>query len=223
MQLLAAQDHADGNDVGRGVVTLEVAVAAVMADAVDDARGEHGNGQHLDGEDGDTDDAEQHQVNDGQHHHAHIGEAGEHVALHPVVRGAPAVLLQRLGLGGLGAVQFRALEQDLFKAQHLRAVRVLLGLAFSVVLAMHRDPLAGDDTGSEPQPEAEKHPHGRMQVEATVGLLAMQVNGDSDDGQVTRDHGEQDVAEQSRASQPEKEIHKGVLVGGGKTRWRRGI
>ena len=52
VQLFAADDQAPGRDVGAGVRRLEVAVAPVVADAVDDAGGGDRDPEHLHGPDG---------------------------------------------------------------------------------------------------------------------------------------------------------------------------
>ena len=95
---------------------------------------------------------------------AQPGEAGIDMALHPVGRGEVPVVFERLLVGGFLTVEFRTLPHHLADAEHLGAVRILRGLAFRVMLAMHGDPFARHHTGGHPQPEAEEMADHGMQV-----------------------------------------------------------
>ncbi|MNT12482.1 hypothetical protein D3C72_1474090 [compost metagenome] len=66
MQLLAADQNAPRHDIRGSVIWRVRAVAPVVADAVDHARGEERDPQHLYCPDAQSDRAEQHQV-DRQH------------------------------------------------------------------------------------------------------------------------------------------------------------
>jgi hypothetical protein len=102
------------------------------------------------------------------------------VPLHPVVGRAPAVLLEVGLVGGRGPVEFGAFEEHLADAGDLRAVRILLGLAMGVVLAMHRDPFARDHAGADPVPETQEVRDGRVEIHPAMRLAAVQVQGDGE-------------------------------------------
>jgi hypothetical protein len=53
-------------------------------------------------------------------------------------------------------------------------VRIVLGLALRVVLAMDRDPLLRHHAGRQPEPEAEEVRRDRMQLERPVRLRPVQ-------------------------------------------------
>jgi hypothetical protein len=66
-------------------------------------------------------------------------------------------------------------------------MRIFFGLDLGVVLAVHRHPLLGDHAGGEPAPEAEEVRNGPVQVHATVGLAAMQVQRHRENGELGHD------------------------------------
>jgi hypothetical protein len=113
-----------------------------------------------------------------------------------------AVLLHRLGVLRLLAIQLGALEQHLVDAAGLRAVRILDRLAFRMVLAVDRCPLPGDHPGRQPQPAAEEVRDQRMQVECTVGHRAVQVDRHRRDRHVGGDQRERDDLPGARIEQP---------------------
>jgi hypothetical protein len=80
-------------------------------------------------------------------------------------------------------------------ALEARAVRVFLGFALGVVLAMDRGPLARDHRSGQPGPEAEEMRQHRMEIHAAVGLAAMQVQGHREDGELG---GDQQVEQQGQ-------------------------
>ena len=126
---------------------------------------------------------------------------GVDVALQPVIRGAGAKARQGLFIDGLSLIQLGTFAQHLVQAQHLRTVRVLLGFTIGMVLAMDRGPGLGVLAGGQPQPEAEKVCQRRMQIQGPVGRVAMQVNGDTDDGDVGHTQGDQDQLQHGRCQQ----------------------
>ena len=191
VQFLATDDQAPGRDVGGGVLRLEIAVAPVMAQAVDHAGGPERNPHHLQRPHGQARQSEQQHVDDEHERHAPHRAAVVQVALQPVVRRAVAVAGQRFGVLRLGAVQLGALPQHLADAVDLRAVRVFGLLAFGVVLAVDRRPGLGGHAGGHPQPEAEEMRRDGVQIERPVGGMAVQVDGDTGDGDVRQRQREQ--------------------------------
>jgi hypothetical protein len=63
-------------------------------------------------------------------------------------------------------------------------VRIVLRLAAGVMLAMHGHPFLGDDARAHPQPEAENVAQHRVQVEAAMSGVAVQVEGDAHEGEL---------------------------------------
>ena len=109
------------------------------------------------------------------------------MALDPVVRAALAVLLDVLALAARFAVELHAAPEHLADALDHRAVRIVLGLALGVVLAMDRDPFAGDHRSGQPRPETEHVRDRRVEIDAAMGLAAVQVQGDREDGELGGD------------------------------------
>src|SRR5215471_1571939 len=74
-------------------------------------------------------------------------------------------------------------------------MRIGLGLALGVMLAVYRDPFAGDHARREPQPEAEEMTRDRMQSERAMRLMAMQEDRDARDRHVREKQRDADVAQ----------------------------
>src|SRR5688572_12072286 len=204
VELLAADQHAERPDVARRVLRLEVAVTPVVADTVDDAGGPERNPDHLDCVDRKAGQAEQQQIDEEHDQHAQMSVlARVYMALDPVVGCASAVDLQRLLVPGLGLIEPDAAEQHSPDSVELRAVRVFLGFATRMVLAVDRDPLARDHAGRQPEPEPEEVADDGMQREPAVGLMAVQEDRDARDRDVRQDKRHGDVA-------PEREIPPAV-------------
>ncbi|MCY1231748.1 hypothetical protein D9M72_442080 [compost metagenome] len=148
--------------------------------------------QHLHRPHRHADHAEQRQVDDQHQADALPAEARIHITLDPVIGAAMAELGDGFLVLGLGAIEFSALQQHLADAAGLRAVRIVLGLALGVVLAMDRGPLPGDHAGGQPQPEAEEMLGDRVQVQRPVRHAAVQEDGDASDGDVRHHQGVDD-------------------------------
>mmetsp|Transcript_10425 Transcript_10425/g.42444 ORF Transcript_10425/g.42444 Transcript_10425/m.42444 type:complete len:581 (+) Transcript_10425:6181-7923(+) len=184
VQLFAADDQRPGDEVGRSVRRLEVAIAPVVADAVDDARGPERDPDHLDGPNRRADGTEQGHVDDEHQRHALPAVLAVQVVLNPVIGRAAAVLGNGFSVLGLSTVELGAFGQHLFQATGLRAVRIFLGLALGVVLAVDRHPLTGDHARRHPEPEAEEVRGDGAEIQRTVGLGAMQEDRDRSDRDV---------------------------------------
>ena len=189
VQLFAADEDAPGHQVGGGVAAFEVAIADRVAEAVDHAGGPERNPYHLHGPDGQAKGAEQGQVDERHQHHAADREARVEIALDPVVRAVLAVDAQGVLVLRLGLVQLRACAQDGEQALVHRAVRILDGLALGMVLTVDRGPFARVHPCGQPQPETEEVLQRGVQVECTVGGIAMQVDGHADDGDMRQHQG----------------------------------
>src|SRR4030095_1406453 len=96
VQLLAADDDAPRRNVARGVRALEVAITPVVADAIDHTRREERYPRHLHSPYGETDGAEQHDVDDRHQRDAAALEAHVNVPLHPIVGCATTGAVARL-------------------------------------------------------------------------------------------------------------------------------
>ena len=156
VQFFTADQDAPRRHVGAGIHRFKVAVAPVVAQAIDDARSGDGNPGHLHSPNGDTNRTEQRHVDDEHQPHALPGKTGVQVALDPVVGCAVAVAGQGVEVFALCAVQLGAFGQHFFDAKHHGAVGVAFVLAFGVVLAVHRSPFFGDLARGQPQPKTEK-------------------------------------------------------------------
>jgi hypothetical protein len=128
--------------------------------------------------------AQQRHVDDQHQRHALPAETGVEIALDPVVRAAAAVLGNRLGVLGLGAIQLSTLGQHLFQAAGLRAVGVFFGFALGVMLAVDGDPFVGDHASRQPEPEAEEMRRDGTEIQRPVSLGTMQEDRDRSDRDV---------------------------------------
>src|SRR3990172_2483347 len=194
VQLLAADQDAPGDDVGAGVADLVIAVAPVMSDAVDDAGGKDGNPDHLYRPDGNADRTEQPRIGRKHQGDAFPAMARVQVALQPVIRRAVTVLLHRFEIFRLFAIKFRALPHHLADAELPGAVRVVRCFHLGVMLAMDGGPFFRDHAGGQPQPEAEEVTDNGMKIERPMGLMTVQIDGDSGDGDVSQDECNDDVS-----------------------------
>ena len=174
---------------------LEVAVAPIVADAVDDAGGPERDPQHLHGPDREagapnsTTSMTPHQA-DAQHRVA--GCRGCARSSRPACRDRNSSRLAILA--GL-AVQPDAAEQHALDAADLRAVRIVFGLALGVVLAVHGDPFACVTMPVVSQSQKRKKwlTIG-CSVERAVRLVAMQEDRDARDRHVGEQKPRDDVA-----------------------------
>ncbi len=70
-----------------------------------------------------------------------------------------------------------------------------------MVPAMHGDPLFRDGPRAEPQPEAEEVPQGRMEYQAAVRLVAMQIERDPEKHDLDGQEGHGRVAPEGQLEQ----------------------
>jgi hypothetical protein len=118
-----------------------------VADAVDHTGGEERDPQHLHRPHGESDRAEQGEVDPQHEADAEPGVLRVQLALDPVIGCAVAVFLERCGVCAFYPIELGTLEQDFPDSVNLRAVRVLRGVGCSVVLAVDCRPLPGDHPG----------------------------------------------------------------------------
>ena len=90
-------------------------------------------------------------------------------------------------------------------------MRILIGLALGVVLAVDGHPLLGHHGGAEPGPEAEEMRQDRMEIHAAVRLAAVQVQRHREDRQL----GDQDEIRQQGGPGSVnhaacEEVHQGI-------------
>jgi len=140
VQLFATDEDAPGHEVGRRITAFEVAIADRVTETVDHTGGPERNPDHLHGPHGEAERAEQRQVDQQHQHDAGIGKTRIEVALDPVVRAVLAIDAQGFLVLRLLHVQLGALAHDRAQPLVYRAVRVVGGLAFGVVLAMDGSP-----------------------------------------------------------------------------------
>ena len=225
VELFAADDDAPGDDVGARVLGRKIAIAPEVAQSVDDPRRRHRNPHHLDRPDRQSDWPEEEHIDNQHQPHALPAEARIDIALEPVVRGAGAVLLHGFLVLRFGAIQLGALKQDGADAARLRAVRIVGRLDEGMVFAMDRDPLLGDHSGGQPEPEAEEMADDGMQLQAAVRLGSMQEDRHCSNRDVRQREGEHDVTppwHRKQAMREERQkslIHlRGNPFGGGRAR-----
>jgi hypothetical protein len=88
-------------------------------------------------------------------------------------------------------------------------VRVFLGFALGVVLAVDRGPLTRQHAGGHPQPYAEEVAGDRMQLQRAVRLAAVQIHRHADDRHVRDGQREQRPATTKSAEARGKENRAG--------------
>ena len=142
VQFFAADEDRPRHDIARGVGTLEVPIAPVVTDTVDDAGGKKGNAHHLQSPHGGAERAEQQDVEYREGSDAQHGVGSVEVQFEPIAGRAPAVLLKRLVGDGVTVV-LGAPEEYGGKAVDLRAVGIVFGFGQDMVLAVNRRPDLG--------------------------------------------------------------------------------
>src|SRR6185503_3159920 len=100
-------------------------------------------------------------------------------------------------------VQLVPFEHDTLQAEDDRAVRVALLIRIDVMPAVNRDPLLGDHSRAEPQPEAEYVPQYRMQSEAAMRLVPVEIKRNAQEHHLDHHEGHYHVA-------PEGQLKKTV-------------
>ncbi len=83
-------------------------------------------------------------------------------------------------------------------------MRIVLGFALGVVLAMDRRPLLRDHAGGHPQPETEEVADDGVQLERPVRLAAVQVDGDAGDRDLDEDQQGDEIAPPGKVQQAAK-------------------
>ena len=89
-------------------------------------------------------------------------------------------------------IKLGPLPQHLGQTAGLRAVRVILGLAAGVVLAVDAHPLGHHHAGGDPGPETEEMAENGVQVQGAVRLAAMEKDRNGDDGHMGQGQGDKD-------------------------------
>ena len=213
VQLLAAEQQRPGHEVGRGGRHLEAAVTDRVPEPVDDAAGKERLRHEVHGDHHDARNAEQQQVRGDEHHDAVMRVCAVEAPFEPVLRRTAPVVLQRLGIVRRDVVQLIALEQHAPQSKHHRTVRIARLIGVRMVAAVDRDPLLGDRSGAEPQPEAEHVPERGVQDEAAVGLITVQVQRHPEKHRLDGDEGHQRIAPHGQLDQAiGQETHPGALL-----------
>src|SRR6266446_9593776 len=212
MELFAADQDAPRHDIAARVFAQEIAVAPVVSDAIDDARGGDRYPRHLNRPDGRPDRTEQREV-DYQHKAAALpGKRRVDIALYPVVRRAETVFLKRFQILRFVAIQLSPLPEHLLDASGLGAVRVVIRLDLRVMLTVDGNPLLGQHPGREPEPETEKVTDHGVQVEAAVRLGSMQVYRDRRNGHVRQRERDDDIAPPRQRYQAGGEKRRNIKI-----------
>ena len=170
VQLFTTDPERDRRDICAGIRDCVMAIAPVVAHAIDDAGRMKRYPGHLHRPNCAADWPKQDQVRGKHQPHALPAKCGIDVAFDPVVGRAVAIFIHRFLFPGLDTVKLCALRNHFLDTVNLRAVRVFLGLAFGVMLAMDGHPFLGHLAGCKPQPETKEVARDRVQVHATVRL-----------------------------------------------------
>ena len=74
------------------------------------------------------------------------------------------------------------LKQNLSQPKYLGAVRVTFDFAQRMMFAVYGNPLLGEHAGRHPDPQPEKMSQHRVQIDAAMSLVTMQIQCDAHDG-----------------------------------------
>ena len=166
VQLLAPDPYAPGKDVGACLAGLPTAVAPEMPDTVDDTGRPERNPSDLHHQNQQArDQSKQKYIYRSHQEQSQHAMGGVEIALDPVIGRAVTVAFNGLANKRFLDIQEHPQPQHLVQAQDLRAVRIVDGLAFGVVLAMDCGPLLGHHAGCQPKPEAKKMARQGMQLQ----------------------------------------------------------
>ena len=188
-----------------------------MPQSVDHTGGKKGYPEHLHRPYRGAKKSKQHKLRCKQNHNSRRRAGAVNLALNKIVRQTVvAVSFHGLFPGGLVAVQLSPVVQHRIDAAGGGAVRILIGLDLGVVLAVDRDPLAGDEPGCQPQPEPHRMRNKRVQLQAAVRLAAMQVNGHTNDRDVRQPESQQDIPQPRELKQAlagnDVKKHRAMLI-----------
>ena len=110
MKFFATNQDADGKNVGASVWTCEVAIAKVVANAVDHACSPKRDPGHLDCPNCEADRTKQSHVNNQHQNDATGAETRVNVTLEPIIGRTVTELGERLCIVGLMAIELGAAE-----------------------------------------------------------------------------------------------------------------
>ena len=181
MQFLATDDQAPGQDITRGIGGLVIAITPIVTDTIDHTGRPERDPHHLHRPQDQAGGTEQRYIEHRHQRDAKKRKARVYVPLEPVIRCQVTIAIEGFPLGRLVPVELAALPQYLADTQDLGAMRIIRRLALCMVLAVYRHPLARHHAGSQPQPETEEVCHDGVQIQGTVGLVPVQINGNAGD------------------------------------------
>jgi hypothetical protein len=162
---------------------IEVPMAEGVIGAVDDCIQENVQACLYE-ESAESPNRAQKQHEDGDTNQNSSDAEAEKMAVEPVITNVRRECLERLWIFGFAIVVVNVAQQNAPEAFEYRAVRIALDVGVAVMLAMHRHPLLGINSG--PQPKL--HAHGEcsygMQIHTTVRQSPMQVNAGRECGKL---------------------------------------
>jgi len=197
MQFFAADNNPPRHDVATGIIGIirfKFAVAKVVADAIDNARGKKRDPHHLHRPDRNADEAEEHEIDNHHDRYADHRMRRIDVLFHPVIGRAPAESLKRATIFRFNLVKVGTFPHDFSDAEDLRAVRIVQRLAARVVFAVHRGPFPGRHAGSHPQPETEEMAHQRVQIKRVVCRVPVQIDRNGGNSDVCQHQSDDNIA-----------------------------
>ena len=172
-----------------------------MSDAVDHAACKERLRRKVDGDHHDRGHAKEQEQRDDKKRDPGGGPPAIEVALQPIIRRAAPVVLQDMRIVRRGACRARSPRGAPCFSPNTTGLCGSPGyIGVGVVAAVHRDPLARHGSGAEPEPEPEKMSQDRMQHEAAVRLVPVQIERDAEKHQLNQPKADEPVA-------PKRQLH----------------
>ncbi len=181
VQALTAGEPGEQPDIRRRVVP-EVPPPPPVAEPVDRGRQHEDVQDEMDGDHEDAPRGPEDEHRQDEPEDAAQRALGEDPPVPPVLPDVLGPARERLGVAGFADVVVHVAELDLPEAVDERAVRILLGVGESVVLAVNGDPLAAVLARGDPQDDPEEEIRERMKRQGPVRETPVQVHRGRDDG-----------------------------------------
>lgn len=112
----------------------------------------------------------------------------EEVTVKPIVANIRRECRQRLRIFCFAIVVIDVSKKDAPQAFENRTMRIAFDVGVAMMLAMDGNPFLGVNSGPKPELHAHRKRHHRMQVDATMGQSAMQVNAGGKCGKLDNDN-----------------------------------
>src|SRR5215831_16494887 len=154
---------------------FEIAISPPVAETVDHTGREKRNPRHLNQPHHKSPHTEEEKIRDEGEGRSKQAEWLVDATFDDVVRGALSVLFDEGLIVSRGVIERGAVEHDAPDPVDDRAVRILVGIDVSVMVTVHRHPLARWHRSPHPEPESHEVLHYRVEGDTAMRLTPMQI------------------------------------------------